>query len=63
MSHLSARLAAQVMAAMGMTAGGPQLGRLLAAAVDWQLAHPAGTADECREWLRREHGGGVGGLG
>ncbi|EFN53192.1 hypothetical protein CHLNCDRAFT_137012 [Chlorella variabilis] len=53
----------QVMAAMGMTAGGPQLGRLLAAAVDWQLAHPAGTADECREWLRREHGGGVGGLG
>ena len=46
---------AQVMAAVGMRSGGPALGRLMEAAVDWQLAHPEGSADECRSWLQREH--------
>jgi hypothetical protein len=45
----------QVMAAVGMKSGGPQLGRLMAATVEWQLAHPQGSAEECREWLQREH--------
>lgn len=49
------------MAAVGLKSGGPQLGKLMAAAVDWQLAHPAGTADECRQWLQQQHGGGVAG--
>ena len=43
------------MAAVGMRSGGPALGRLMEAAVDWQLAHPDGSADECRAWLQREH--------
>ncbi|KAI3436201.1 hypothetical protein D9Q98_002255 [Chlorella vulgaris] len=49
----------QVMAAVGMKSGGPQLGKLMAAAADWQLANPQGTAEECREWLQRLQGGGA----
>jgi hypothetical protein len=47
------------MAAVGMKSGGPQLGRLMAAAMDWQLAHPNGSADECRQWLQQQHGSGA----
>lgn len=43
------------MAAVGMKGGGPALGRLMEAAVEWQLAHPEGTADECREHIRERH--------
>lgn len=45
----------QVMQAVGMKSGGPALGKLMEAAVEWQLAHPSGTAEECRAWLEREH--------
>lgn len=45
----------QVMAAVGMKGGGPQLGKLMEAAVQWQLAHPDGTAEQCRAWLQAEH--------
>ena len=43
------------MAAVGMRQGGPALGSLIQAAVDWQLAHPEGSAEECRAWMQREH--------
>lgn len=43
------------MQAVGMKSGGPALGKLMEAAVEWQLAHPSGTAEECRAWLEREH--------
>jgi hypothetical protein len=56
LSHPNPR---QVMAAVGMKSGGPQLGKLMAAAADWQLANPQGTAEECREWLQRLQGGGA----
>lgn len=45
----------QVMAAVGMKSGGPALGRLMEAAVEWQLAHPDGTAEQCREHLVAQH--------
>jgi hypothetical protein len=40
------------MKVMGMSKAGPQLGRVLAAAMDWQLANPAGGKDACIEHLR-----------
>ncbi|KAI7837316.1 hypothetical protein COHA_008831 [Chlorella ohadii] len=45
----------QVMAAVGMKSGGPALGKLMEAAVEWQLAHPDGTAEQCREHLQAQH--------
>lgn len=52
---VAARPRVQVMQAVGMKSGGPALGKLMEAAVEWQLAHPSGTAEECRAWLEREH--------
>eukprot|EP00887_Chlorella_sp_A99_P006656 scaffold3.g6656.t1 len=46
----------KVMAVLNMEAGGPRLGRAMEALVDWQLAHPDGSPDEAREWLRQHHG-------
>lgn len=43
------------MAAVGMKSGGPALGKLMEAAVEWQLAHPDGTAEQCREHLQAQH--------
>lgn len=43
------------MAAVGMKSGGPALGRLMEAAVEWQLAHPDGTAEQCREHVQAQH--------
>ena len=45
----------QVMAATGMKGGGPALGKLMEAAVDWQLAHPGAPADECCAHLQELH--------
>ncbi|KAI8462676.1 MAG: hypothetical protein J3K34DRAFT_527577 [Monoraphidium minutum] len=42
----------EAMSALGMKKAGPQLGRVLAAAVDWQLAHPQGSKEECIEHLK-----------
>jgi hypothetical protein len=39
------------MAAVGMTKQGPGLGRALNAALEWQFAHPQGTAEQCAAWL------------
>ncbi len=41
----------QVMEAMGMKKGGPQLGRCTAALLEWQLGRPEATADDARAWL------------
>ena len=44
------------MAVMGMQKSGPQLGKVLAAAMDWQLAHPKGSKDECIAHLKGRAG-------
>lgn len=49
----------RVMAAAGMTQGGPALGKLMDEVVAWQLAHPAGTAEECLAWLGQRREGGA----
>ena len=41
-----------VMAELGLKSGGPQLGAAMAKIMDWQLANPDGTAEQCREMLR-----------
>lgn len=42
----------QVMVAVGMTQGGPALGKLMDRVVNWQLGHPEGSKDECEAWLK-----------
>lgn len=32
---------------------GPQLGKLTAAVMDWQMAHPKGTKEECLEAMKQ----------
>lgn len=34
---------------LGIKKAGPELGRLLAGVMDWQLAHPAGTLEEAKQ--------------
>jgi len=43
-----------IMKLLGMTSGGPKLGQATAKVLDWQLAHPTGTVEECGEMLRRD---------
>lgn len=43
-----------VMAAFGWKSGGPALGRAMDRVLDWQLAHPRGSAEECRAWLLQQ---------
>lgn len=45
--------AAQAMAVLGMTKAGPQLGKVLSAAMDWQLANPQGGKEDCIEHLKQ----------
>ena len=33
---------------------GPQVGAASVRVLDWQLAHPDATADDCRAWLRSQ---------
>ena len=40
-----------VMEAVGMTRGGPALGKLMERVVDWQLAQPQGSREACVAWL------------
>jgi len=42
----------QVMVVVGMTQGGPALGKLMDKIVDWQLKNPNGSKDECEAWLK-----------
>ena len=48
-----AAVSAQVMAELQLPKG-PQVGAASARVLDWQLAHPAATADDCRAWLRSQ---------
>jgi hypothetical protein len=40
-----------VQKAAGLSKPGPLLGKLTKAVLEWQYAHPDGTASECRSWL------------
>ena len=51
----------QVMEALGMTKGGPALGKLTTQVWDWQLANPTGNKDECRAWLQKQKQNQAGG--
>lgn len=37
---------------------GAWTGKILALVIEWQLAHPTGTKDECDAWLRDEKAAG-----
>jgi len=43
-----------VMAELGIQSGGPQLGKAMEKVMDWQLAYPDGTLEECKAMLRSE---------
>lgn len=57
MPAYSPHLPLQVMALMGMEKGGPALGQLMERVVDWQLCHPKGTPEECKQFLLAHHSG------
>jgi hypothetical protein len=38
---------------LGWTKPGPQLGKAVAAAVEWQLAHPSGSAEDCAAHIKQ----------
>jgi len=42
----------QVMSTLGLQKAGPELGKIMAAAMDWQLVHPHGTLDECKQYVQ-----------
>jgi tRNA nucleotidyltransferase/poly(A) polymerase len=42
----------RVMTVVGMTQGGPALGKLMDKVVDWQLGNPQGSKEECETWLK-----------
>ncbi|PNH11388.1 CCA tRNA nucleotidyltransferase, mitochondrial [Tetrabaena socialis] len=46
----------KVMALLGWSKPGPELGRVMAAVADWQLLHPAGTAQEAEAMVRERFG-------
>lgn len=48
----------QVMSLMGMEKGGPALGQIMERVVDWQLCHPQGAPEECRQYLLDSCGSG-----
>lgn len=50
--------ASQVMSLMGMEKGGPALGQIMERVVDWQLCHPQGAPEECRQYLLDSCGSG-----
>jgi len=41
----------EVMKLLGLTSGGPMLGEAMAKMMDWQLANPGGSAEECKAVL------------
>lgn len=50
--HKLTAAAGRVLQALGWEKPGPQLGKALAVAVEWQLAHPQGSAQECEAHVR-----------
>ncbi|KII94426.1 hypothetical protein PLICRDRAFT_172076 [Plicaturopsis crispa FD-325 SS-3] len=47
-----------VVAALGASRPGQWTGQVLARVVEWQLAHPKGTQEECVAWLKAEQAAG-----
>lgn len=43
----------EVMSLLDMQKGGPELGKYMDACFDFQLVHPTGTKDECKDWLKK----------
>jgi hypothetical protein len=43
----------QIMVLLGLK-GGPAVGKMTERVVDWQLAHPGGSTEECKEWLQQQ---------
>jgi hypothetical protein len=43
---------------LGWSKPGPQLGKAMAAAAEWQLAHPSGSADGCAAHIKQLFGSG-----
>ncbi len=52
-------LSMQVMSLLGWTKPGPQLGKVMAAVMDWQLMNPSGTAEQAEEMVRQKFGSGA----
>jgi len=48
----------EVIRAMGANKPGAWTGQVLARVIEWQLAHPDGTKDECETWLKAEQEAG-----
>uniref|UniRef100_A0ACD5YJF2 Uncharacterized protein n=1 Tax=Avena sativa TaxID=4498 RepID=A0ACD5YJF2_AVESA len=42
-----------IMGVMEVKSGGPLIGKWQQRLVKWQLAHPEGTVEECKEWMKR----------
>ena len=45
----------QVMALLNMTKPGPEMGLATAAVMEWQLAHPGGTVEKCKEFIASKY--------
>lgn len=41
------------MSLLGLQKPGPELGKAMAAAVEWQLANPQGTLEQCQEHVKQ----------
>ncbi|KAF8912926.1 hypothetical protein CPB84DRAFT_1759891 [Gymnopilus junonius] len=41
-----------IRAAFGVAKAGPWIGKVLEDVIEWQLAHPSGTPDDCLQWLK-----------
>lgn len=52
----SAPCTMQVMSLLGWTKPGPQLGKVMAAVMDWQLMNPSATAEQAEEMVRQRFG-------
>ncbi|KAK4440743.1 CCA tRNA nucleotidyltransferase, mitochondrial [Sesamum alatum] len=42
-----------IMRVLQLDSGGPVVGEWQKKVVEWQLAHPSGSTEECTEWMRR----------
>ncbi|XP_050372987.1 tRNA nucleotidyltransferase cca2 isoform X2 [Argentina anserina] len=45
----------EIMDVLQLKSGGPVVSKWQQKLLAWQLAHPSGTAEECREWLKETH--------
>ncbi|XP_061994383.1 tRNA nucleotidyltransferase cca2-like isoform X1 [Rosa rugosa] len=45
----------EIMDALQLKSGGPVVSKWQRKLLAWQFAHPSGTAEECREWLKETH--------